>query len=192
MKLLSKTWRKAACLLCALLLLAMPLTAGAVTVGGTAYVVTANLGPLNVRTGPSLSNGLMATLPYGTAVTVLALSTDGNWSQIRYLGTSVGWVMNRYLSSTAPGGSSGSTEDIAALFRSFQHVSTYNVSVQPSSPTGFVNLRWAPSKSAGVMETCRQGYVLQVISVGTDWCQVVDPLNGYTGFMMTAFLNRIS
>ncbi|HPS82219.1 MAG TPA: hypothetical protein PLP25_10235, partial [Candidatus Limiplasma sp.] len=65
----------------------------------------------------------------------------------------------------------------------------YTATVRPSSPGGFVHLRWAPSKSQPVQSDYYNGSELVVISQNGTWCQVYDELNESSGFMMAEFLS---
>ena len=152
-----------------------------------AWVVTGNRGGLNVRSYPSYGDNVVGSLPYGTQVTVVAYT--GSWAQIRYSGMT-GYVVSSFLSSTNPS-SSGTTPgtSLTPVYQSFTHCTPYVVYVKPTSYTGFVNMRWAPSTSEAVMEICYRNYVLNVIATGGAWCQVSDPATGYVGFMMTEFLS---
>ena len=62
------------------------------------------------------------------------------------------------------------------------------MSVKPSTPGGFVNLRWGPSKSVSVMTKLYADTQVTVIAKDNTWAQVYDPETGYVGFMMLSFL----
>jgi len=68
----------------------------------TAYVVSEDGRSVNVRSGAGTGYTSMAQLAVGTEVTVL--SHGSVWDRIRY-GTLTGYMMNKYLSTTKPGGS---------------------------------------------------------------------------------------
>lgn len=55
---------------------------------------------LNVRTGPSVNDELIASLPYGTPVDVL--DTSGTWALIE-AGDVSGWLSANFLTTTDPG-----------------------------------------------------------------------------------------
>ena len=63
------------------------------------------------------------------------------------------------------------------------------MTVQPSTPSGFVNLRWAPSKKMAIQSTYYAGYTLRVLAEDGVWAQVLDESSGTCGFMMLSFLN---
>lgn len=71
----------------------------AVSFGTTMYVNTGS-DTLNMRSGPSISNPVISSLPNGTAVGVAA-SSNG-WSHIRVNGVT-GYAVTSYLSTTKPG-----------------------------------------------------------------------------------------
>jgi uncharacterized protein YgiM (DUF1202 family) len=54
---------------------------------------------LNLRTGPGVASALIASLPYGTAVSVLEVS--GTWAHIEADGVS-GWLSANFLTKTDP------------------------------------------------------------------------------------------
>lgn len=89
------------------------------------------------------------------------------------------------------GGGSSLENTLAQLFAGL--VSTqYDATVVPSTPTTYVNLRWAPSKSAPVRAQYWAGSSLQVLSEGNGWSEVFDPLTNTHGFMMTSFLTPVN
>ena len=68
----------------------------------------------------------------------------------------------------------------------------YTATVKPSNPSGYVNMRWAPSKSTSVHEVYYAGDMLQVIADNGTWCQVYDTSRNICGFMMKQFLTILS
>ncbi|MBK8025717.1 MAG: SH3 domain-containing protein [Chloroflexi bacterium] len=56
-----------------------------------------NTGTLNVRTGPSMGFGSIATLPFGFGVQMVARNGEGNWILIRLTNGVTGWVNVNYL-----------------------------------------------------------------------------------------------
>ena len=51
-------------------------------------------------------------------------------------------------------------------------------------------MRWAPSLESTLIDAYAYGSTMQVIAEMGDWAQVVDPINGITGFAMRKFLFR--
>ena len=190
--------KKVLALVCALVLMLLPLTAMAAT---TKYVSTGNSGKLNVRKTPhTYSNNVVIKLENGTKVTVEDYYDGHTWA---YISVSVngktykGYAMNRYLSNEKPSAqpakpskpsSSSSSSSSTLSFKNFKHVEPTQMSVKPSTPGGFVNLRWGPSKSVSVMAKLYADTQVTVIAKDNAWAQVYDPETGYVGFMMLSFL----
>ena len=141
-----------------------------IALGGTNifYVDTANKKSLNMRSDCTMGdNGLM------------------------------GFVMTRYLSGTRPasggsGGSGGGSSSSTAISYKGFTPAYYTATVKPSNPSGYVNMRWAPSKSTSVHEVYYAGDMLQVIADNGTWCQVYDTSRNICGFMMKQFLTILS
>ncbi|MFH1513818.1 MAG: SH3 domain-containing protein, partial [Bacillota bacterium] len=118
---------------------------------------------------------------------------DAAWSYITY-NDHVGYCMSRYLSSTKPSDKptpapTPSPSGTGISYKNFVRANYY-VSVRPSTPSGFVNLRWAPSKSADVYTIYYAGTTLRVLSQESAWAQVYDEATGTCGFMMRSFLSN--
>ncbi len=158
---------------------------------GPQYISTSNGKGLYLRSGPSKDDSILTTMPYGVQVDSCEYYNSA-WSAVSYKGY-YGYCMTRYLSSTKPSSkpnpkptpSSGST---GLSFRNFVNVNYY-ASVRPSTPSGFVNLRWEPSKSAEIRSTYYAGYSLRVLAQDNTWAQVFDEASGICGFMMRNFLS---
>lgn len=191
--------KKVLALVCALVLMLLPLTAMAST---TKYVSTGNTGKLNVRQTPHThANNVVIKLENGTKVTVEDYYDGHTWA---YISVNVngktyrGYAMNRYLSSSKPASqpakpykpssSSSSSSSSSLSFKNFKHVEPYMMTVKPATPGGFVNLRWGPSKSVSVMDKLYADAQVTVIAKDNTWAQVYDPETGYVGFMMLSFL----
>ncbi len=205
--------KKSVSLIAALLLCLLAATSA---LADTYYVKTDNGKTLNVRWTDDTSHAVMAHLPYGTAVDVLATTKNGTWALINYKGqTDNGefvdcdaYVMMRFLSKTQPGkyekktsgstaGSAGSAGTDAAkiladMNREFasarQVTAPYTVKARPSRASGWVNLRWAPVKQAERIATCKQGKELTVLAELNHWYQVEDPATGMIGFIDRGFV----
>ena len=118
-----------------------------------------------------------------------------------------GWTHSYYLTSTKPKSSSTSKSatkhsssssksnssgnaaqtDVFSGMRAVRH---YYVMVRPSTLSGYVNLRWAPSKSAAMKGVRYYGDELRVIAENKTWAQVVDDSTNECGFIMKSFLER--
>ena len=62
------------------------------------------------------------------------------------------------------------------------------VTVRPSRASGWVNLRWAPSKQTEVMATYKANEKLLVIQELKNWYQVEDQDTGNVGFISKQFV----
>ena len=94
--------KKGLCLLLGVMLLipfAVPALAATATNYVTYYVVTADKGPLNVRSSPiAPANNVIGSLQYGASVTVVSFTQDRSWAIIIY-GKQNAYVMTRYLNA---------------------------------------------------------------------------------------------
>ena len=71
-------------------------------VGGSAVVVGTGSSGLRVRSGPGMGYRVVATLPEGTSVQIIAgpvSDGDDDWYQIGLAGVVTGWGAERYLGS---------------------------------------------------------------------------------------------
>ncbi len=60
-------------------------------------VASVNTGSLNVRTGPGMQYGSIATLPFGFGVQMLGRNSQGNWIRIALTNGVTGWVNVQFL-----------------------------------------------------------------------------------------------
>lgn len=201
-----------ACLMLALAL--SPMTALAETM----YVDTSNGGAVNMREGPSTDDNVVTSVGYGEPVEVLEWLLGGPWVHVNYNGY-YGYIMARYLSQNPPGPMPGPLpwptmnpvpaptvrptarpnpnpkpsnntleKTLSDMFAAF-HTVQYQAVVVPSTPTTYVNMRWAPSKSAPVRSQYWAGTILEVLTENGTWSEVRDPNTGFHGFLMTNFLS---
>lgn len=154
------------------------------------YVDTANKKSLNMRSDASLGNNIIANIPNGTAIVVYEFLDNNSWAHVGYGGRD-GYVMTRYLSMHKPYSDDPSSGDTTISFKNFKS-SYYLAAVKPSTPSGYVNMRWAPSKSTAVHDIYYAGSTLQVIAENNTWCQVYDTQKNICGFMMKQFLVQLS
>lgn len=180
-------------LILVMLLVSMLPIMGASALIGPQYISTSNGKGLYMRSGPSKDFSVVTTIPYGAMMD----STDyydSAWSYVTYNGYA-GYVMTRYLSSTPPTSKPSPTPTPAPSpsggisYKSFVKADYY-VTVRPSTPSGFVNLRWAPSKSVDVYTIYYAGATLRVLSQNNTWAQVLEESTGTCGFMMRDFLSE--
>ena len=163
----------------------------------TRYSCCSNGKPLNVRTGPGKEYSTCGSIPYGDPVGIDHDLGNG-WSEI-FWGSGPAYVMTSLLSRTDPGpynpnrnrnngGSSSSGDVLNSIFRKARFVTPYTVTMDGTRGSGSVNVRWAPSTDSTLIQTYAYGSTMQVIADLGDWCQVVDPITGITGFAMKKFL----
>lgn len=175
---------------------------------GYYYVYTENGKGLNVRDTPG--GNVVGSLKYGTRI-YCYYNQDG-WALIDYTynkpgygqGTYACFVSSRFLQKSKPparsgGSSSGSSTtpvasdswtEINNEFASAKEVTPFKVTVRPTRVTGWVNLRWAPSKNAQLMRTYKANDTLLVIKETTNWYQVEDQDTGDVGFINKAFVTQ--
>lgn len=84
----------------------------------------------------------------------------------------------------------GETYLEAALSEIFSGFATtgYGALVVPSTPSTYVNLRWAPTESAPVRAQYWAGATLTVLTQNGTWSEVFDYETSTHGFMMSEFL----
>ena len=174
---------------------------------GYYYVYTENGKGLNVRATPG--GEIVGSLKYGTRIYCYYRDGGNGWALIDYTydmpgvgyGTYACFLSSRYLRKSKPpartsGSSSASskasaaedpTTEINAEFRSAKKVEPFSVTVRPSRASGWVNLRWAPSKSAEIMATYKANEKLLVIKETDNWYQVEDQDTGDVGFISKQF-----
>jgi len=133
---------------------------------GYAYV-NAPSGSLNFRNDKSTDSFIIAQIPTGTRIAVIA-STDG-WTNIIY-NNQVGWVMTQYLSmieEDAPG-----DENVP-----YARVNTTG---------GSLNLRAAADSNANVLAQIPQGASIPVFEKQASWTRTA--YAGQNGWVMNAYL----
>ena len=79
-------------------------------------------------------------------------------------------------------------EEITAEFMQAEKVEPYPIALKPARVTGWVNLRWAPSKSTEIMATYKQNDKLLVIRETNNWYQVEDQDTGDVGFISKQYV----
>ena len=171
---------------------------------GYYYVYTENGKGLNVRESPG--GAQVGSLKYGTRI--YCYYNENGWALIDYTydkpgygkGTYACFVSSRYLrknkpgprpsATTAPAATGTGLDDINAEFASAVRVTPYVVTVRPTRASGWVNLRWAPSKEAALMATYRADDQLLVIQELKNWLQVEDQTTGDVGFISKSFVQQ--
>lgn len=199
--------------LCVLLMLTP-----ALALAETMYVATSNGGNVNLRSGPSTDDEILTSIAFGQPVEVIEMLPGSSWVNVSYNGN-YGYIMMRYLSyeepvpppvpNPNPGPDPTPTprpnpnpkptakpvdtnaKYLSELFSGFLPA-VFDAVVVPSTPTTYVNLRWAPTKSAPVRGQYWAGTTLQVLSQNHSWSEVYDPQTGTYGYMMSSFLRPVS
>ena len=150
----------------------------------TAYVVTANGKPVNVRKGAG-NYTVLFKAPYGAAVTVL--KHDTKWDYISY-GGKTGYVENRFLQLAVPAGGTAAPTAEPTVAPKFQ---PYTATI--TSPDGkSVNVHYKPDKSTsnvhGMGDNGRLpvGTVVTVQGLTGYWAAI--EYEGKTGFVMQQYL----
>ena len=136
----------------------------------TKYVTSINGYGVRLRTGPSKGYRVIAVYSVGTKVSVL--QTGVIWSRIQ-IGSTVGFMMSEFLTSTAPGSSPSTPEgdDMASVW----------------SSNGYgVRLRSGPSKSYSIIGLYSVGTRVDVQTRGADWDYIL--VGSRLGYMMNEFL----
>ena len=182
--------------------------AEAPVIGGlTMYVYSWDGEPVRVRSSMSTADNdnVLGWLPYGTQVTAYGSGTNG-WYLIDYDEYGDAYMMARFLvsekpapynpdkPSPVPGTDDFSTKDAVTvaqmntLVKSAKYVTPYSITVRPTRASGWVYLRWFPSKSAAEMATFNGYYELTVLAELKDWYQVSDPATGKVGYIYKSYV----
>ena len=177
---------------------------------GYYYVYTENGKTLNVRATPG--GDVVGHLKYGTQIYCYYKDNGNGWALIDYKynmpgvgeGTYACFVSSRFLvknkpaartssasKTSASGAAAVSTDPLMAIneeFRAAKKVTPYTVYARPSRASSWVNLRWAPTKTAEIMATYKANAPLTVIQELKNWFQVEDPDTGLVGFVDKSFV----
>ena len=192
----------------AVMLLAMTASAAfAEDQGKTMYVYTKNGKGLYVRTSMTTDeDNIVGTLPYGSKVVTYGKPQYG-WIYIDYGSDGDHYVMYRYLvknkpapyspSDNPPSSGTGSfdsrsavtVDQINTLLKGAKAVVPYTVTVRPTRSSGWVYMRWLPSRNSTQVATYAANMQLQVIAELKDWYQVQDPETGSVGFVYKDYIH---
>ena len=166
------------------------------------YVYTSNGKPLNIRATPSINADVVGSIPYGTLVDYDPYTSITGWYHVFYKGND-GYCMARYFvvdkPSAKPAGATTAQHsqavpnngDRARLAdRQYEAMTAcdFQAIVRPSTPGGYVHLRWAPGKDQLIQRNYYSGDVLNVIARSGSWSQVYDEGIKASGYIMSAFL----
>lgn len=145
------------------------ITGGQLEENATAYVTSKNGLAVRLRTGPSVSYGVIASYAVGTKATVLVTGED--WCKVRINGRT-GYMMSEFLTSEPVSGSTGSAV-------------SYTAYVTSKNGLG-VRLRSGAGKLYPTLATYSVGTQVTVLEYGKTWSKIRVGAN--TGYMMTEFL----
>lgn len=139
------------------------------------YTASVNTGAVNVRSGPGMQYGSLASLPFGFGVNVTARNSAGSWVLVSLTNGVSGWINVNYL---------------YIPFRVFDLPVT-SAPVTPAvvptgSITGFVNanIRNSPDPNGQIVATAPLGTPVTLLgrNFNATWAQVRLP-NGTTGWV---------
>ncbi|MBR2822603.1 MAG: SH3 domain-containing protein [Clostridia bacterium] len=175
------------------------------------YVYTENGKSLNVRSEPRTGNNVLWTVPYGEQVTV-DYNLGNGWTALMAAGAyETVYVQTRFLvyekpkakpaqnntgsssstsGSTNPATNAATAKELNKIFRTYKRVNPYKITVRPVRASGWVNLRFAPSKETEVMATYKANDQVTVIAELDGWYQVEDPNTGMVGYMSNQFVAK--
>lgn len=188
----------------AVMALFMLVPAGSLADSYDRYVYTENGGSLNVRSEPRVDDNIISTIPFGTGVYV-DYDLGNGWTQIAWGGEyDFAYVQTRFLvrnkpgrrpsqpaADDDPGDNSSSIGELNRIFRTYRRVDNpFTVTVRPVRASGWVNVRFAPSKLAELLSTQRDGAQLLVIGELQDWYQVENPNTGEVGYISRKYVVR--
>ncbi|MCD7769994.1 MAG: SH3 domain-containing protein [Oscillospiraceae bacterium] len=141
---------------------------------------TISANSVRVRSGPSTSDTILATVNSGETMSVTGVS--GEWYRVSYNG-SVGYVHSAYMtisygSSSTSASTSTSTTEEAPLAVAATGTGTIN--------GNYVRMRSGPSTSYSILGTYNSGTTMTVTGTSGDWYQV--SYNGTTGYVYSLYL----
>ena len=149
----------------------------------TKYVNVDKNSTLNMRSSASTSGSVVTKLSSGTKVTVT--SESNGWAKITVSGKT-GYVSTSYLTTTAPGTQSGSTDAPKDPVKETPTVTKY-VNVDKNST---LNMRSSASTSGSVVTKLARGTAVTVISESNGWTKIT--ASGKTGYVSSSYLTSSS
>ncbi|RFU61127.1 SH3 domain-containing protein [Peribacillus glennii] len=135
------------------------------------YVNVSQGSTLNLRKSASDRAAVIGKLSKGTQVTVY--SDSNGWSRVKANGKD-GYVSSKYLTSTKPGSSSGSSK--SAVTKKYVNIKS-----------GSLNLRKSASAKASVIAKLSRGTQVSVYSVSNGWAKI--SANGKNGYVSSKYLS---
>ena len=184
------------------LLLALAVPAALADDGTVMYVKTQNGGVVYIRSSMSTadSSNIIGSLPYGSKVVTYGGNYNG-WTMVDY-GDGDAYVMYRFLVLDPPGPyvdprqedrdfstkDAGTIGQMNTLVTNARFVTPYVITVNPTRASGWVYVRWFPSRSAKEVTTLGANAQLTVLAELKDWYQVSDPATGKIGFLYKSYV----
>ena len=149
---------------------------------------------LNLRSSPSTSSAIVATLDHGKIVRVLAAS--GSWVRVETASGQTGYVQSRYLepadgavTTPAPTATAAPTATPAPDMDVPQDGDYARVRL--SSAFSRLNLRSSPSTSSAIIAKLGHGETVRVLAASGSWVRV-ETASGQTGYVQSRYLIRLS
>lgn len=182
--------------------LVLALTVCSTAFAATKWIKTNNGKPANARSAPDVNSDWVGEFPYGSEVYTMGSAPVNGYTELSNGGGM--WVLTKFLVNSKPGpyvpggnsgksssSSSGDTQNVIySEFKAARWVTPYEVVTCHNRSSGVINMRFAPSKNAPLVEAYKPGETLTVICELKDWIEVQDPETGKVGFIRHDFLQR--
>ena len=152
-----------------LLTLILTLLVASAAAAQTWYVKTGDGKPLNVRSGPSKTSGIIGTVKNGNALEVVELVEDGVWAKVVY-GNRTGYCMAAYLDKAEDdlSGDLGYTLVYDESLFSFEQAGGVDAYWWKAQETGMPNCYLSVSRLTGyTLDEAMEGLILQADFEGT-------------------------
>lgn len=160
--------------------------------------------PLKIRSGPSKDYPVVGSVPYGEQIGVDHDLGNG-WSEVIW-GSVPAYAMTALMSRTYPGpyqptkkpdvtpgpsdsSSSTTVDQMNTLVKAANFVNPYLVTAHTTRASGWVYMRWFPSRKSDAVATYPANKQLNVIAELKDWYQVEDPDTGKIGFVYKSYID---
>lgn len=147
--------------------------------------VTTSGGSLNMRSYANAYAYILTTIPNGTGL--VCTEYGPTWCRVSYNGQT-GYVMTSFVTVVANQTTPVPTATPSPVPTAVPGGKTETAIVTTTG--GSLNFRAAAQSGAAVIATIPNGTLLQVISRGTGWTNVL--YNGQSGYVMTSFLSFLS
>ena len=149
---------------------------------------------LNLRSSPSTSSAIVATLDHGKIVRVLAAS--GSWVRVETASGQTGYVQSRYLAPID--GAVATPAPTATVAPTATPAPDADVPqdggyarVRLSSASSRLNLRASASTSSAIVAKLGHGETVRVLAASGSWVRV-ETASGQTGYVQSRYLIRLS